>query len=229
VIGVVASVLAAFLVLPKGTRAAFGDAVEAMVDQVDEVLDATADALVGLGRGARPVDRTREMDDALATLRQRVRPLTRPAWTGTRHRGRGSYQRGLRVLVTVDHYVRSLARLADSVSDPSWATLRPAVDRVRDNLDGLRDVLVRGRRRSDGQQVRARSAEPLVDAAEEHAARVDDPHRRADLLTVARLLRRIDQAVVALAVDLGAADETETAQDPSSETSAGLANTRSGS
>ena len=107
--------------------------------------------------------------------------------------------------------------------------LRPAVDRVRDNLDGLRDVLVRGRRRSDGQQVRARSAEPLVDAAEEHAARVDDPHRRADMLNGARLLRRIDQAVVALAVDLGAADQTETLQDPSNDSSAGLAKTRSGS
>jgi hypothetical protein len=194
------------------------------------VLDATADALVGLGRGTRPVDRTRDMDEALATLRQRVRPLTRPAWTGTRRRGRGSYQRGLRVLVGVDHYVRALARLADSVTDPSWApTLRPAVDRVRDNLDGLRDVLVRGRRRSDGRQVRARSAEPLVDAAEEHAARVDDPHRRADMLNGARLLRRIDQAVVALAVDLGAAERTETLQDPSNDSSAGLANTRSGS
>ena len=89
------------------------------------------------------------------------------------------------MLVVCDVYVRSLARSADGLSDPSWAaTLVPASEQVRANIDGLRDVLVRGRRASDGGQVRARSAERLVDAAEEHAARRDDPHRRTAMLGV---------------------------------------------
>jgi hypothetical protein len=102
---------------------------------------------------------------------------------------------------------------------------------VRANLDALRDVLVRGKRASDGGQVRAHSAEHLVDAAEEHAARTaGDPHRRSTMLAAARLLRRIDQAVVGLAIDLGAADDLDAdGQSPSTAASAGVANTRSGS
>ena len=138
------------------------------------------------------------------------------------------------MLVVCDVYARSLARSADQVTDPSWAaTLVPASEQVRANLDGLRDVLVRGKRASDGGQVRARSAERLVDAAEEHAARsADDPHRRTAMLGVARLLRRIDQAVVGLAIDLGAAEDLDSEdrdQSPSTAASAGVANTRSGS
>ena len=118
-----------------------------------------------------------------------------------------------------------------SQPDSGAPTLVPAADQVRANLDGLRDVLVRGRRASDGGQVRARSAERLVDAAEEHAARLSDrPHRRTAMLGVARLMRRIDQAVVGLAIDLGAADDPdEEDQSPSTAASAGVANTRSGS
>ena len=197
----------------------------------------------GAARGRRPARRTRAR---AAARRARPRPRRRdraaaPARPAPRaalvHRGPAPRalrltSGGLRVLVGCDHYARSLARLADGATDPSWApTLDPAVDRVRANLDGLRDVLVRGHRRSDGDTVRVRSAEELVDAAEAHAARVHDPHRRADLLTAARLLRRVDQAVVGLAVDLGAADDPaqEPGQDPSSSSSAALTKTRSGS
>lgn len=237
-IGAVAAVVAAFLVLPRGTRAAFGEAVGEVVDAMDQVLGEATDRLVGRRPAASPREDVRAMDDALATLRLRAQTLAAPF---ARRRARSSYQRGLRVLVVCDVYARSLSRTADHVADPSWAaTLDPAAARVRANLDGLRDVLVHGRRASDGGQVRARSAERLVDAAEEHAARTDDPHRRTALLTATRLLRRIDQAVVGLAVDLGAAHDPEDpesppddgddgGQAPSSASSAGVANTRSGS
>lgn len=230
IIGALASIVAAYLVLPRGTRAAFGEAVSDLVDAIDRVLGEATDRLAGR-RSAPPArEGVRAMDDALATLRQRASPLV---GRFSRRRARSSYQRGLRVLVVCDVYARSLARTADQVSDPGWAaTLDPAAAQVRANLDGLRDVLVRGHRASDGGQVRARSAEDLVDAAEGYAARtVDDPQRRTAMLTAARLLRRIDQAVVGLAVDLGAAEDDldEEAQSPSTASSAGVANTRSGS
>ncbi len=236
-LGAAAAVLAAFVVLPKGTRAAFGDAVESLVDTMDDVLVATVDRIVGRTPARDPHERARDMDEALQTLRQRARTLAGPT---PRRRARSGYQRGLRVLVVTDHYLRSLVRLADTVRDPTWAPdLDAAAGQVRANLDGLRDVLVRGRRRSDGQRVLARSAERLVDAAEAHAARVsEDPHRRTAMLGAARLLRRIDQAVVGLALDLGAAVDTEEegaepaglgGQSPSTADNAGAANTRSGS
>ncbi len=227
-IGAAASVIAAFLVLPRGTREAFGEAVSELVDAIDQVLADATERLVGRAAATSRREGVRAMDDALVTLRQRAQPLAAPL---ARRRARSSYQRGLRVLVVCDVYARSLARSADQVTDPSWAaTLVPASEQVRANLDGLRDVLVRGKRASDGGQVRARSAERLVDAAEEHAARSsDDPHRRTTMLGVARLLRRIDQAVVGLAIDLGAAEDLDEDQSPSTAASAGVANTRSGS
>ena len=91
---------------------------------------------------------------------------------------------------------------------------------------------MRGRRRSDGGQVLVHSAEDLVDRTEAYAAREQEPRRRSDALVVTRLLRRIDQAVVALATDLGAAHDEEAdavRQSPRSRASAGLVNTRSGS
>jgi uncharacterized membrane protein YgaE (UPF0421/DUF939 family) len=231
-LGVAASVLAAFLVLPKGTREAFGDAVEDFVDVADDVLEGAADTILGAA-STPPLERAREMDTKLAVVRARARPLL---VNTPRRRGRSSHRRALRVLVVVDHYARSIARLAADVGatpDPGWGpTLSPAVRAVRANLDGLRDVVVRGRRRSDGERVLVHSAEDLVDRAEAYAARGQDPHRRQDALAVSRLLRRIDQAVVALAVDLGAAQDEEAhevRQSPRSRASAGLVNTRSGS
>jgi hypothetical protein len=231
-IGVLASVLAAFLVLPKGTREAFGEATEEFVDIADEVLEGAVGTILGAA-SVPPLEQARDMDTALAAVRARARPLL----VGSpRRRGRSSHRRALRVFVVVDHYARSLARVAadlGAVPDPGWrSTLSPALTAVRDNLDGLRDVVVRGRRRSDGGQVLVHSAEDLVDRAEAYAAQGQEPRRRSDALVVTRLLRRIDQAVVALAVDLGAAHDEEAdevRQSPRSRASAGLVNTRSGS
>jgi hypothetical protein len=106
------------------------------------------------------------------------------------------------VLTGVDHYARSLARFADHVSEPGWApTLEPAAARVRTNLTALRQLL---QRRQAGE---VRSAEDVIDAAEAYAARVPDPGRRAALLSAARLLCRIDQAIVGFATDLGRPNE----------------------
>ncbi|MFC5065924.1 FUSC family protein [Actinomycetospora atypica] len=232
VVGVLASVLAAFLVLPKGTREAFGEAIDAFVDAADTVLETAVATVLGRRTGTTtPLEAARDMDTALAILRARTRPLLVDT---PRRRGRSSHRRALRVSVVVDHYARSLARLAADLGahpDPGWAaTLEPALAAVRANLDGLRDVVVRGKRRSDGEQVLVHSAEDLLDRAEARAARGEDPQRRNDALVVTRLLRRIDQAVVSLAVDLGAARDAEADdQSPSSRASAGLVNTRSGS
>ncbi len=231
-VGVVASVLAAFLVLPKGTRVAFGEAAEEFVDTADEVLEGAVDTILGRA-SAPPLERARDMDTALATVRARARPLLVDT---PRRRGRSSHRRALRVFVVVDHYARALARSAADLGaspDPGWSpTLTPALQAVRANLDGLRDVVVRGTRRSDGGQVLVHSAEDLLDRAEAYAARGQDPQRRQDALAVTRLLRRIDQAVVALAIDLGAAQDEEAEevrQSPSNRASGGLVNTRSGS
>jgi hypothetical protein len=67
---------------------------------------------------------------------------------------------------------------------------QPAVDRVRGNLDALHRT---------GDQPAPVSAEELIDAAEAWGARCVERGRRHDLLEAARLLRRIDQSVLALA------------------------------
>ena len=196
-VGAAAGMLAGYLVLPVRTREAFGEAVDAMVDAADAVLVAATAHLLGRP-GAGTVDLARDMDDALATLRARARPLTGPLpWR--RGRTGSSYHRAVRVLGAVDHYTRRLVRVADGVRDPEWApTLDPAVARVRANLDGLRTLL-----HTEGRDGLVCSAEDLVDAAEAAVARHRDPRRRAELLTVSRLLRRTDQTVVGLARSLG--------------------------
>jgi uncharacterized membrane protein YccC len=193
-IGAVLGMLAGSLVLPTRTREAFGDALNDMVDAVEEVMTASVEEILGRASSARPVELARKMDNALDTLRARAKLLDNPL---PRRRGRTSYQRALRVLTSVDHYARSLARIADTVRDPNWvATLEPAADRVRANLDALRQLLVHQAPRQ------IHSAEVVIDAAEAYAARTQDAQRRADLLAVAGLLRRIDQAVVAFATDI---------------------------
>lgn len=194
-VGAALGMLAGYWVLPTITRDAFREALDTMVDAVDAAMAAAVDRIVGRPPDGAPVDLARAMDDALGVLRLRAKPLDNPL---PRRRGRGSYQRALRVLTGVDHYTRRLARLSDSVVEPGWAaTLEPATERVRANVDALRALL----HQEDPGEIR--SAEDLVDAAEAHAARNPDPRVRAQLLTVARMLRRIDQSVVGFAGDIG--------------------------
>jgi uncharacterized membrane protein YccC len=193
-VGAALGMLAGYLILPKGTREAFDEALDDLFDAVDAVLTASIDRILGRPRATGLVELARTMDTALDTLRARTKPLDNPL---PRRRGRTSYQRAVTVLTGVDHYARSLARASATVRDPGWAaTLQPAADQVRANLGALRQMLLH---RTPG---RIESAESAVDAAEAYAARTQDAQRRADVLSIARLLRRIDQVVVGFANDL---------------------------
>jgi hypothetical protein len=198
-VGAAMGMLAAYLVLPKRTQEAFGEALDDMVDAADAVLAVSVERILGREPTRPPGMLTQDLHKALSTLRERSKPLDSPLpW----RRGRSSYQRTLRVLTAVEHYARSLSQLADHVREPGWApTLQPATHCVRTNLDTLRQTL---HGRHIGQ---ISSAEDLIDAAEAYAAQTPDPDRRAALLSVARLLRRIDQVVVKFATDLGHAGE----------------------
>ncbi len=198
-IGAAMGMLAAYLVLPKRSREAFGEALDDMVDAADAALAGAVERILGREPVRPPGLLTQDLHKALSTLRERSKPLDNPLpW----RRGRSSYQRTLRELTAVDHYARSLAQLADHVREPGWTpTLQPAAARVRTNLNALRQML-------HGCQIgQVSSAEDLIDAAEAYAAQTPDPDRRAALLSAARLLRRIDQAVVKFTTDLGHAGE----------------------
>jgi len=218
-VGAAMGILAGYLILPKGTREAFGEALDTMVEAVDHTVTGAVERILGRGTPEAPLELARDMDDALGVLRARAKPLDNPL---PRRRGRSSYQRALRVLTGVDHYARRLARLSDTVGSPGWApTLQPAADRVLANLDGLRLLL---HHREPERPIA--SAEDLVDTAEAHAARTGDHRRRAGELTVIRMLRRIDQAVVGFAQDLGGVPTPESDERHSRRTGAELRDVR---
>ncbi len=184
--GAAMGMLAAFLVLPRRTHDAYDEAHDDLVSTTDAVLAAATDQFLGRVPSGAPIELARDMDDALGTLRDRTAPLT-----GRWRRASNDYRDALHVLAGIDHYARALARLSDRVRAPGWAGVwQPAVDRVRGNLDALH-------RTKD--QPAPVSAEELIDAAEAWAARCVERGRRHDLLEAARLLRRIDQSVLALA------------------------------
>lgn len=193
--GATLGILAGYLILPKRTREVFGEALDEMVDAADQVLAAATQRLIGHPTLLSPLVMARDMDVALGTLRARTKPLDNPL---PRRRGRTSYHRALRVLTAVDYYSRSLARSSVWIHDPAWEpTLVPAVDRVRANVDALRR---RVQHRDPGD---LESAEDLIDAAEEHAARTTPGARRLGQLAAMRMIRRLDQVVVGFAGDLG--------------------------
>jgi fusaric acid resistance family protein len=185
-VGAAMGMLAAFLVLPRRTHDAYDEAHDDLVSTTDAVLAAATDQFLGRVPSGAPIELARDMDDALGTLRDRSAPLT-----GRWRRASDDYRDALHVLAGIDHYARALARLSDHVRAPGWAGVwQPAVDRVRGYLDALH-------RTTD--QPAPVSAEELIDAAEAWAARCVERGRRHDLLEAARLLRRIDQSVLALA------------------------------
>jgi hypothetical protein len=187
-VGAVMGMLAAFLVLPRRTHDAYDEAHDDLVRSADTVLAAATDRFLGRVPSGAPVELARDMDDALGTLRDRTAPLT-----GRWRRASDGYRDALHVLAGVDHYARALARLSDHVRAPGWAAMwQPAVDRVRSNLATLCTA-------QGGDRPRPLPAEELIDAAEAWAARCADREQRHDLLEAARLLRRIDQSVLALA------------------------------
>ncbi len=203
--------LAAYLVLPTRSRTAFGEAL-------DEALTATADGVAAtvdrvLGRsGEDPLEVARRLDTALGTVRARARPLEHPVARRPLRRG---VRHTVRVVAGMDHYVRNLAVTSRTLHDPAWApTLDPAARQVRDNVDALRRILVRGYgpRRAvddpDDAEPEVVSAEELIDAAETDVSG-RATHDRLALLAVARMLRRIDQLAGGLARELTGRSWTE--------------------
>lgn len=212
VVGGALGMLAAYLILPTRSRTAFAEALDDALTAVDVSLRTSVDAALGRPGAGDPLERARAVDAAVATVRTRAVPLEHPVARRPLRRG---VHHTVRVVGAIDHYTRQLAAQAATASAPGWAaTLEPAAERVRADLDGLRRIL------DDGWGPTARrehppgaspadygvgSAEELLDAAEADAASravVGPGTERTRRLAAARMLRRIDQLAVGLAREL---------------------------
>lgn len=227
VVGGALGMLAAYLILPTRSRTAFAEALDDALTAVDVSLRCSVDR--ALGRSAEePLEKAREVDEAVATVRERARPLEHPVARRPLRRG---VHHTVRVIGALDHYTRLLAAQAAVAHVPEWApTLEPAATRVRQNVDGLRRILndgwgPAGRREhgtgADPADYGVASAEDLIDAAEADASSTgsapapadptdtagwldpaDPSGERVRRLAAARLLRRVDQLAVGLAREL---------------------------
>ena len=212
VVGGALGMLAAYLVLPTRSRTAFAEALDDALTAVDVSLRTSVDAALGRPGAGDPLEKARAVDTAVATVRTRAVPLQHPVARRPLRRG---VHHTVRVVGAVDHYTRQLAAQAATASVPGWAaTLEPAAERVRADLDGLRRILddawgpVDRREHPSGAgpaDYGVGSAEELLDAAEADAASrtaAGPGTERTRRLTAARLLRRIDQLAVGLAREL---------------------------
>jgi uncharacterized membrane protein YgaE (UPF0421/DUF939 family) len=176
VVGGALGMLAAYLILPTRSRTAFAEALDDALTAVDASLRCSVDRALGRP-GENPLEKAREVDEAVATVRERARPLEHPVARRPLRRG---VHHTVRVVGALDHYTRLLAAQAAVADVPGGAaTLDPATDRVRRTVDGLRRILVDGwgpaERREHGPGARPAdygvgSAEDLIDAAEADAA-----------------------------------------------------------
>ncbi|PZS13467.1 MAG: FUSC family protein, partial [Pseudonocardiales bacterium] len=187
----------AYLVLPTTTRSTVGRNARTVLNGVGELLCHAVDSLLGDADGARLVGEARELGNDMRMLRTSAKPLT-DGLAGIA--GRSGVRHGMRVLLACDHYARGLARLcAIPLSDP--AALRPglcgATVQVRHNIDALAEAVHDGDRNAE-----VTSAQQLLDRAEDAVVGCVAAERER-VLAVLRHLRRIDQAIVGLAVDLG--------------------------
>ncbi len=201
--GAAIGIVVAYLVLPTSTRSTVGGHARTVLTGIGELVSHAVDSLLGDANGAGLVGDARELGEDVRTLRTSAKPLT-DGLAGIA--GRSGARHGLRVLLACDHYARGLARLcAVRVSDP--AALRPglcgATVVVRRNIDALAAAVDDGDRAAE-----VTSAQPLLDRAEDAVASGPASDRER-VLAVLRHLRRIDQAVVGLAVDLGLPATTE--------------------
>lgn len=195
--GATIGIVVAYLVLPTSTRRTVGGNARTVLDGVGELLCHAVASLLGDADGAGLITEARELSADVRTLRTSAKPLT-DGLAGIA--GRCGVRHGLRVLRACDHHARGLARLcAVPVSDP--AALRPGLSgatvQLRHNVEALAAAVDDGDRCAE-----VSSAERLLDRAEDAVA--ECPHaERERVLAVLRHLRRIDQAVVGLAADLG--------------------------
>lgn len=169
--------LAAYLILPTRSRNAFADALDEALSAVDASLRCSVDRALGRWGTDDPLEKAREVGTAVATVRDRARPLEHPFIRRPLRRG---VHHTVRVLGALDHYTRLLAAQAATAHVPGWAgTLDPAAVRVRENVDGLRRILNDGWGPSDRREhgpdsssadYGVASAEDLIDTAEADAA-----------------------------------------------------------
>ncbi|MBN9756052.1 hypothetical protein DMP14_11490 [Pseudonocardia sp. Ae707_Ps2] len=212
VVGGALGMLAAYLILPTRSRTAFAEALDDALTAVDVSLRTSVDAALGRPGAGDPLERARAVDAAVATVRTRAVPLEHPVARRPLRRG---VHHTVRVVGAIDHYTRQLAAQAATASAPGWAaTLEPAAERVRADLDGLRRILDDGWGPADRREhppgaspadYGVGSAEELLDAAEADAASravVGPGTERTRRLAAARRLRRIDQLAVGLAREL---------------------------
>lgn len=139
VVGGALGMLAAYLILPTRSRTAFAEALDDALTAVDVSLRTSVDAALGRPGAGDPLERARAVDAAVATVRTRAVPLEHPVARRPLRRG---VHHTVRVVGAIDHYTRQLAAQAATASAPGWAaTLEPAAERVRADLDGLRRIL----------------------------------------------------------------------------------------
>ncbi len=188
--GATIGIAVAFLVLPSSTRGTVSGYVEDFLSDLDDLLGRAVRRLLGLtSPGEEPLlARARELDETLRTLRSAARPLT-AGLSGIS--GRAGFRRTQQTLSVCDRYARALARLAanGAVADPVPG-LDPAARAVRANVRAVRARLARR------DQVELTDTAELFDVVERSGT-------RPDAARAVWCLRRIDAAVVGLAVDLG--------------------------
>lgn len=202
-IGAVIGVGVAVLVLPTSPRTMVRDDARTFVTTLSGLVSSAVQSLLGEQSTPGPTEQARELDRQLQQLRTSAAPLT--AGIGGLS-GRSSTRHGLHVLTACDHYARMLARCSDR---PAAAPLTPELSAIiaaageltARNIDALASHLDR-----DGQAPVERATE-LLDAAEAvaecHGGEFTGPNPQP-VPTALHALRRIDQAVVDLAVERGA-------------------------
>jgi len=179
-VGTVIGVVVAALVLPTRTMATARTDADTFLATLIEVVDASVS-----GQG-RPTELARQLHRELHQLRISSKPLTAGIFGIG---GRGSIQRGVRLLAICDHHARVLARAAESGGTlaPRLAELFGHVGvNIRHNIEAL----------VGGESATMISSTESLDAAE---AFVYGPRDTRTL----NALRAIDGAVLNLALEMG--------------------------
>lgn len=190
-VGTVIGVAVAALVLPTRTSVTVRTDADTFLGTLADVVDA---AMAGHGR---PTQTARQLHRELHQLRISSKPLT-AGILGVG--GRGSIQRGLRLLTICDHHARVLAQATESSGalPPRLAELfARAGETIRRNIDSLRAQ----------ESVNIATADEPLDAAQ---ALVTGPVRARIL----RALRAIDGAVFNLALEAGLLAEASVSGGP---------------
>jgi uncharacterized membrane protein YgaE (UPF0421/DUF939 family) len=191
-IGTVIGVAVAALVLPTKTTATVRTDADTFLGTLSETVDASVS-----GDGSRPTDLARRLHRELHQLRISAKPLTSGIFGIG---GRGSIQRGVRLLTVSDHHARVMAQAVES-SGPMPPRLDELFGRagaiIRRNIDLLL---------AQESVTMASAAEPL-DAAQ---VLVSGPARSRMLYS----LRAIDGAVLNLAMEAGLLTDTYVSTPP---------------